>query len=86
MRIHKLCHLSGPKDPTRFTTWNITTQEVSQQVRGITDSKLPGDWKWGKKPLRRKTPAPEEVGFFILFSGIPCIGLPDIAILFSCFS
>ena len=61
MRSHKLCQLSGPKDPTRFTTWAISPEAVSQQVRSITDSKLPPDWKWGKIPLRRSRPAPEEV-------------------------
>ena len=45
MRSHKLCHLSGPKDPTRFMTWAISPEAVSQQVRSITDSKLPPDWK-----------------------------------------
>ena len=53
LRTHKLCHLSGPKDPTRFTTCVISPEMVSQQVRSITDSKLPADWKWGKVPLRR---------------------------------
>ena len=55
MRSHKLCHISGPKDPTRFTTWGITAEEVSQQVRSISDSKLPLEWRWGKKPLDRKS-------------------------------
>ena len=46
-----MCHLSGPKDPTRFTTCVISNEMVAQQVWSITDSKLPSDWKWGKIPL-----------------------------------
>ena len=53
MRSHKLCHNSGPKDPTRFTTCVLNAELISQQVRSITDSKLPPNWEWGKSPLRR---------------------------------
>ena len=60
-RGHKICHLSGLKDPTRFTTWGMTREDASQQVRSISDSKLAANWKWGVKPLQRNMPAPEEV-------------------------
>lgn len=66
MRGHKLCHLSGVKDPTRFTTFPISPDAVSQQVRSISDSKLPAEWKWGMKPLRRTLQAPEEVCSLLL--------------------
>ena len=72
---HKMYHISGPKDPTRYTTCVISTEMVAQQVRSITDSKLPADWKWGKIPLRRTRPAPAEVSslIFFTFSGIICV-------------
>jgi len=67
MRSHKMCHISGPKDPTRFTTCVLNAEMISQQVRSITDSKLPPNWEWGKSPLRRDRPAPEEVSSFTDF-------------------
>ena len=68
MRSHKLCHLSGPKDPTRLTTCLISAEMASQQIRGITDSKLPPDWRWGQIPLRRSRPAPAEVSSLLFRS------------------
>ena len=78
LRTHKLCHLSGPKDPTRFTTCVISAEMVSQQVRSITDSKLPADWKWGKVPLRRTRLAPQEVSsLYLSFSlSFPVLRIP----------
>ena len=62
-RSHKICHISGPNDPTRFTTCILDSERICQQVRAITDSKIAADWEWGKTPLRRSKAAPSEVSF-----------------------
>ena len=51
-RSHKLCHMSGRKDPTRFTTFRLDQAQIRQQVKAISESQLAEDWDWGKMPHR----------------------------------
>ena len=64
-RVHKICHMSGPLDPTRVSTRTLTKAQVKQRVKAIARSNMEDDWVWGVEPYERDRPAP-NVSFCFL--------------------
>src|SRR3954465_4657661 len=38
-RVHRLCDISGPRDPTRICTLRIRTEDLCQRLKDITNSR-----------------------------------------------
>ena len=52
-RVHKMCHMSGPMDPTRTSTRELTKAQVWRRVKAITKTQLTAEWEWGLEPHSR---------------------------------
>ncbi|KAM0921736.1 hypothetical protein ACQ4PT_006674 [Festuca glaucescens] len=72
-RAHKICQMTGRKDPTRITTFPLRKSDVVLKAKQISKTKMPVDWKWGMQPFSRRHPptsqdfpriAAEEPGSF----------------------
>ncbi|KAM0851442.1 hypothetical protein ACQ4PT_052421 [Festuca glaucescens] len=72
-RVHKICQMTGWKDPTRITTFPLRKSDVVLKAKQICKTKMPVDWKWGMQPFSRRHPptsqdfpriAAEEPGSF----------------------
>ncbi|KAM0901262.1 hypothetical protein ACQ4PT_020094 [Festuca glaucescens] len=72
-RAHKICQMTGRKDPTRITTFPLRKSDVVLKTKQICKTKMPVDWKWGMQPFSRRHPptsqdfpriAAEEPGSF----------------------
>ena len=37
-RVHRLCDMLGPRDPTRICTWRIKTEDLCRRMKDITNS------------------------------------------------
>ena len=59
-RFHKMCHMSGPMDPTRITTFTLDRLSTLQRCKAIAEIKapIPTEWEWGMRPFHRRRPAP----------------------------
>ena len=66
-RAHKICHMSGPLDPTRVSRKLLSKAQVAQRVRAIARTNMADDWEWGVEPFERERRAP-NVSFFRAFS------------------
>jgi hypothetical protein len=59
LRPHRICDMSGRRDPCRLSTIERTPSQVAKWVNAITNFKLkPGTWRFGKPPYSRNDPAP----------------------------
>ena len=60
-RAHKMCYMSGHRDPTRTTTVELTKEELYLRVKKIAKpvSMVDGDWTWGLEPYDRTRVAPK---------------------------
>jgi hypothetical protein len=58
---HKICQLSGPLDPTRITTFELSNKDVVLKVKAIAQTKMSDDWEWDMEPFSRANPPPMEV-------------------------
>ena len=60
-RAHKVCYMSGHRDPTRTTTVELTKEELYLRVKKIAKpvSMVDGDWTWGLEPYDRTRVAPK---------------------------
>jgi hypothetical protein len=52
-RAHKIGLMSGPRDPTRFSTRRPSRAQVIERVNIITNSKLPEGWEYGMEAYTR---------------------------------
>ena len=57
-RAHKICHMSGPLDPTRVSRNVLTKEQVVKRVKAITRSNMVDAWEWGVEPFERDRRAP----------------------------
>jgi hypothetical protein len=57
-RVHKICQMSGPLDPTRISTFELSKSDVVVKVKAIAKTKMPIDWNWGLEPFSRANPPP----------------------------
>ena len=58
-RVHKICQMSGPLDPTRISTFELSKPDVVVKVKAIAKTKMSVDWKWGLEPFSRTNPPPQ---------------------------
>ena len=52
-RVHKICHMSGPMDPTRTSTHELTKAQIWRRVKANTKTQLTAEWEWGMEPYSR---------------------------------
>ena len=57
-RVHKICHMSGPLDPTRVSRNVLTKEQVKGRVKAIARSNMVDAWEWGVEPFECDRPAP----------------------------
>lgn len=58
-RTHKMCHLSGPLDPNRMSTFELSKGSVFRRVKAIARTSMTSaNWQWGKEPYNRHNQAP----------------------------
>ena len=50
--------MTGNRDPTQITTFELTKPEVRIKVKAISETTMPEEWAWGKEAYRRANPAP----------------------------
>jgi hypothetical protein len=68
-RVHRLCDVSGPRDPTRLCTWEVKTEVLCARVKAITASALPDPFRFGLDYLTRQRKPPvvcSDYSFFRL--------------------
>src|SRR4051812_22858262 len=52
-RVHRICDMSGVRDPTRIYTWRITTEYLRRRMKDITNSRL-DPFRFGLSYLTRQ--------------------------------
>ena len=52
-RVHKICHMSGPLNPTRMSTFELTKEAVRWRVKAIAMVQMSAEWEWGLEPHSR---------------------------------
>ena len=57
-RVHKICHMSGPLDPTRTNTFELSKDAIWRCVKVIATVRMTPDWEWGLEPHRRSNLPP----------------------------
>ena len=58
-RVHKICHMSGPLDPTRVSTVELDNAQIRRRIKAIARTKMPEEWEWGKEPHSRSNLPPK---------------------------
>jgi hypothetical protein len=56
-RPHKICQMSGPMDPTRHSTHELTPADILRRIKDICKSSQ-ATFAWGLEPYSRDRPAP----------------------------
>jgi hypothetical protein len=56
-RSHKICQMSGPKDPTRHSTHDLTPADILRWIKDICKCSQ-ATFAWGLEPYSRDRPAP----------------------------
>ena len=57
-RVHKICHMSGPLDPTRTSTFELPKDAIRHRVKAIATVRMAPDWEWGLEPYSRSNLPP----------------------------
>ena len=58
-RVHKICHMSGPFDPTRTSMFELDKAKIRRRIKAIARTKMPEEWEWGKEPHSRSNLPPQ---------------------------
>jgi hypothetical protein len=74
-RSHKICQMSGPMDPARHSTHDLSPADILQRVKDICKSPQV-TFAWGLEPYSRDCPAPT-----VIFLSRHIIIQPDIPLL-----
>src|SRR3954471_367595 len=53
-RVHCMCDMSGPGDPTRLCTWRVRLEDLCVRLRAITSSALPDPFCFALEYLPRR--------------------------------
>jgi len=53
-RVHRICDMSGPLDPTRLCTWRISPEHLHARMKAITKSLGPNPYRFGLPYLTRQ--------------------------------
>ena len=56
---HKLCYLSGLRDPSWTAREVMYEEEAAQLASAIIDGRVENDWEFGVVPYRRSNPPPQ---------------------------
>jgi hypothetical protein len=56
-RSHKICQMSGPMDPTRHSTHELTPADILRRIKDIYKCSQ-ASFTWGLKPYSRDRPTP----------------------------
>jgi hypothetical protein len=56
-RSHKICQMSGPMDPTRHSTHELTPANILRRIKDVCKSSQ-ATFAWGLEPYSRDRPAP----------------------------
>ena len=69
-RVHKICHMSGPLDPIRTSTLELTKEQVRRHVKAIATVQMTAEWEWGLEPHSRNNlpPAVSNVKYLPTYS------------------
>jgi hypothetical protein len=67
-RVHRICDMSGGRDPTRICTKKMSPEELVIRVKALTSSKLPKPFRFGMTYLRRGVQPPEVRSDCFLFN------------------
>jgi Putative gypsy type transposon len=59
-RVHRLCDMSGPRDPIRLCTWRAKSEDIRARLKVITASPAPDPFRFGLPYLTRQQ-KPSEV-------------------------
>jgi hypothetical protein len=62
-RTHKICQMSGPMDPTRHSTHELTPANILRRIKDICKSSQT-TFAWGLEPYSRDRPAPTVNSFY----------------------
>ena len=62
--VHKICHMSGPFDPTRVSTCLLSKEQVKKRVKAIARSSMEAAWEWGVEPFDRDNLPPNVIVLF----------------------
>ena len=57
-RVHKICHMSGPLDPTRMSTVELDKGQIRRRVKSIARTRMTDEWEWGMEPYSRSNLPP----------------------------
>src|SRR3954468_11405144 len=57
-RAHMICQMSGPCDPTRMTTAEMSKSEIRQRVKALCVTSMVDEWEWGMEAYCRERAAP----------------------------
>jgi hypothetical protein len=60
-RGHKICQMSGLRDPTRITTHTLSADDLVLKAKQICQNPLSPSGKYGMIPYSRSNPPPSEV-------------------------
>jgi hypothetical protein len=74
-RSHKICQMSGPMDPTRHSTHELSPADILWRVKDICKSSQ-ATFAWGLEPYSRDRPAP-----MVIFLSQHIFIHPDIPLL-----
>ena len=58
-RVHKICHMSGPLDPTRISTVELDKAQIRRRIKAIARTRMTDEWEWGKEPHSRSNLPPK---------------------------
>ena len=70
-----ICQMSRGRDPSRMWTKDMPHEEVALMVNYLSDSRLPGDWRFSKEPYSRANPPP--VVSRLSFLSLDCLLLAE---------
>ena len=56
---HKLCFLSGLRDPSRTAREVMPEEEAARIASAIVDGRVEDEWDFGVEPYRRSRPPPQ---------------------------
>src|SRR4051812_41308243 len=57
-RCHRICDMSGRRDPSRISTFQMDMDEFLHRMKMITTLKVDADFEFGLKAYNRRRPPP----------------------------
>lgn len=77
-RPHRICDMSGRRDPCRLSTKELTLAEIAQHINDVSAAGLKvEEWQFGKEPHSRAAPAPAVSPWSLFFAASALFMRPD---------